>query len=97
MKFKTLFIAFAAAVIFSCSAVMADNMTEAKLQYNKGIDFYKYMIYNKFAWGKVYVKTTMSALCCLNECHRHCVGVCLPLHHGADHDTEPLARFCRSL
>lgn len=47
MKFKTLFIAFAAAVIFSCSAVMADNMTEAKLQYNKGIDFYKIGQYDR--------------------------------------------------
>ncbi len=47
MKFKTFYILLAALLLLSTTTAIADNMTEAKLQYNKGIDFYKIGQYDR--------------------------------------------------
>ena len=47
MKFKKLFTIIALSAIFSINSAFADNMTEAKLQYNKGIDYYKIGQYDR--------------------------------------------------
>ena len=47
MKFKNLFTVIALSIIFSVNSAFADNMTEAKLQYNKGIDYYKIGQYDR--------------------------------------------------
>lgn len=47
MKFKDLLIISASAAIFSILPVLADATTEAKLEYNKGIDFYKIGQYDR--------------------------------------------------
>ena len=47
MKFKNLFTVIALSIIFSVNSGFADNMTEAKLQYNKGIDYYKIGQYDR--------------------------------------------------
>lgn len=47
MKFKTILTALAIVLLLSTANANADNMTEAKLQYNKGIDFYKIGQYDR--------------------------------------------------
>ena len=47
MKFKTILTALSIVLLLSTANVNADNMTEAKLQYNKGIDFYKIGQYDR--------------------------------------------------
>ncbi len=47
MKFKTIITALSIVLLLSTASANADNMTEAKLQYNKGIDFYKIGQYDR--------------------------------------------------
>ena len=47
MKFKTILTALSIVLLLSTANANADNMTEAKLQYNKGIDFYKIGQYDR--------------------------------------------------
>lgn len=47
MKFKTIITALSIVLLLSTATANADNMTEAKLQYNKGIDFYKIGQYDR--------------------------------------------------
>ena len=47
MKFKTILTALSIVLLLSTATANADNMTEAKLQYNKGIDFYKIGQYDR--------------------------------------------------
>lgn len=47
MKFKTILTALSIVLLLSTAHANADNMTEAKLQYNKGIDFYKIGQYDR--------------------------------------------------
>lgn len=47
MKFKTILAALSIVLLLSTANANADNMTEAKLQYNKGIDFYKIGQYDR--------------------------------------------------
>lgn len=47
MKYKKLLAIFFTAMLISSTQCFADNMTEAKLEYNKGIDFYKIGQYDR--------------------------------------------------